>query len=253
MAISSVNRRLASDSQRKDLLGRLLEELEQGVDSKGRTLDIKDIQTEAFGFIVAGSHTTAATSILLLWHLFHNPPVLAKLRNEIDTLQDVEGAPPCYPFSVLANLPYLQATVSENYRISPVFVMPLMRVVPEGGKVIAGEFVPAGTDVSICNYALHHDPEVFGPDLERFDPDRWLNAGYNKAGYLMPFGAGHRACIGRNIATTEIYKLIVSLLARYDLEYLPADGEMGTSIPKTRSFGVADLEGSMMVKVRMRG
>jgi benzoate 4-monooxygenase len=59
LAITSVNRRIAGDSRRKDLLGRLLEELQRGVDSKGNVLDVKDIQTEAFGFIVAGSHTTA--------------------------------------------------------------------------------------------------------------------------------------------------------------------------------------------------
>lgn len=221
------------------------------MDSKGNALDVKDIQTEAFGFIVAGSHTTAATAYFLMWHLFHNNTTLSRLQDELRavTLSDDN---PCYPYSALASLPYLQASVFENFRISPVFVMPLMRVVPKGGKVIAGQFVPAGVDVSICNYALHHNPEVFGTDLECFIPERWLKGDYNKSQYLMPFGAGHRACIGRNIAMTEIYKLVGSLLARYDFEYLPQAQSLNDTIPETTSFGVADLKESLMVRLRAR-
>jgi benzoate 4-monooxygenase len=184
LAITSVNRRIAGDSRRKDLLGRLLEELQRGVDSKGNVLDVKDIQTEAFGFIVAGSHTTAATISFLMWHFFHNNTALSRLQDEIRAVTPSEDNP-CYPYSALASLPYLQASISENFRISPVFVMPLMRVVPEGGKVIAGQFVPAGVDVSVCNHVLHHDPDVFGADLESFIPERWFKGDYNKSQYAF--------------------------------------------------------------------
>lgn len=169
---------MRSQSNRNDLLGRLLEELDQSADSKGNTLEIEDIQTEAFGFIVAGSHTTATTSTLLLWHLFHNPTALERLQNEIRAVP-LEDNNPCCAYSELASLPYLQACLTENMRISPVFTMPLMRVVPEGGKTIAGHFISAGTDVSTSNHVLHHDPAVFGENLESFVPERWLDPEYD--------------------------------------------------------------------------
>ena len=244
---------MQSKSQRKDLLGRLLQELDQGHDSRGNYLELKDIQTEAFGFIVAGSHTTAATITLLLWHLFHNPDTLERLQNEIRAVAK-NSDNPCYAYSDVANLPYLQACVTENFRISPVFVMPLMRIVPTGGKTIAGEFVPPGTDVSISNHVLHHDAVEFGDNLDKFIPERWLDERSTSSQYLMPFGAGHRACIGRNIATTEIYKVVATLLSRYDFEYRPSAGDVALphSLPRTKSFGVSDLVGELRVKVNRR-
>ncbi|KAK0105970.1 hypothetical protein ONS95_004479 [Cadophora gregata] len=253
LAVASVERRMKSQSQRKDLLGRLLQELDQGQDSKGNALDIKDIQTEAFGFIVAGSHTTAATITLLLWHLFHNQDSLQRLQNEIKTVKR-HGDNLCYAYSDVVNLPYLQACVTENLRISPVFVLPLMRVVPPGGKTIAGEFVPPGTDVSICNHVLHRDASEFEDYLDKFIPERWLEESNNSSQYLMPFGSGHRACLGRNIVTTEIYKVVASLFSRYNFEHRASTEGMDHSkcLPKTKSSGIADLEGKLIVKVSRR-
>tara|TARA_R110002060_G_scaffold22499_1_gene30485 strand:+ start:3178 stop:3930 length:753 start_codon:yes stop_codon:yes gene_type:complete len=244
---------MKSQSQRKDLLGRLLQELDQGQDSKGNALDIKDIQTEAFGFIVAGSHTTAATITLLLWHLFHNQDSLQRLQNEIMTVKR-QGDNLCYAYSDVVNLPYLQACVTENLRISPVFVLPLMRVVPPGGKTIAGEFVPPGTDVSICNHVLHRDASEFGDNLDKFIPERWLEESNNSSQYLMSFGSGHRACLGRNIVTTEIYKVVASLFSRYNFEHRTTTEGMDhlNRLPRTKSSGIADLEGKLIVKVSRR-
>lgn len=253
MAIDSVNERLASNSNRKDLLGKLLEELKAGVDSKGRTLDIIDVQTEAFGFIVAGSHTTAASAAILFWYLIRNSEILQRLREELDAVPAPPDGTACYPFSSVSNLPYLQACIAENFRISPVFSMPLPRFVPLGGKVIAGEFIPEGTEVSISNHVLHHDPDVFGDNLETYVPERWLDPTYDKSSLLMPFGAGHRACIGRNIATTEIHKLVASLLERFDFEIVLEDpAEKALVMPEAKSFGVAEMESSLLVKVRRR-
>lgn len=163
--------------------------------------------------------------------------------------------------------------MTETLRINPVFTMPLMRVVPSGGggALVAGARLPAGTDVSVTNHALHHDPAVFGGELERFVPERWLGGGGGGGGkggeggavaermkLLMPFGAGHRACIGRNLASVEINKVAASVLARYRVELV--DGEEGGEKkagggggrPPMTSFGIADLEGGLVVRLRRR-
>ena len=123
---------------------------------------------------------------------------------------------------------------------------------PEGGKHIAGYFAPAGTEVNLCNHVLHHNESVFGPNRETSRPERWLDRDYDKAQYLMACGSGHRACIGRNLANVEIQKIVVSLLARYEMELagdqVTAPGEM----PKTKSFGIADLDEDFLVRLRKR-
>lgn len=42
------------------------------------------------------------------------------------------------------SLPYLNACINESARMHPVVGMPLVRVVPEGGREIEGYFLPAG-------------------------------------------------------------------------------------------------------------
>ena len=249
MAVASVHDAMEKKSDRKDLLGRLLEEVEAGTDNKGRSFDLVDVQTEAFGFIVAGSHTTATSTTVLLWYLLHNPESLKTLLEEVRKLPKPETA--SYPNHATRDMSYLNAARDESFRISPVFVMPLPRIVPEGGKMIAGSFIPTGTEVSICCHALHHDETVFGPDLERFNPKRWLSEDYDGAPYLMPFGSGHRACIGRNLANVEMQKIVVSILARYEVA-LVGDADTGPRMVRTKSFGAAEVTENFIVKLTRR-
>ncbi|KAB2568799.1 Cytochrome P450 monooxygenase gsfF [Lasiodiplodia theobromae] len=150
LAIDRITHRLAHpDPSRRDLLAKLISSYENAdPDAAGGQLDVVDIQTEAFGFIIAGSHTTAATITLLFWHLLHNPQTLAKLEDEVASL-DRGGGDGSVPYAVTTatKAKYLAAAVTETLRINPVFTMPLMRVVPGGaGTVVAGARVPAGTD-----------------------------------------------------------------------------------------------------------
>jgi cytochrome P450 len=243
-------------SFRHDLLGPLLEELEEGLDNKGQAFDLVDVQTEAFGFIVAGAHTTSSSITLLLWHLLHNPDILSRLRDEIESAPGLDNSQSRYSFNRLASLKYLGATISEGFRINPVFVLPLMREVPPGGQMIAGSFIPAGVDVSVCNQVLHHDEAIFGPVLDRFTPERWLQADYDGAAHLIPFGSGHRACIGRNIAMAEILKVVAMIVSRYEIKSVDLTtgrGEKGdSSMPPTTSVGAAELVGQLLVSLSHR-
>jgi unspecific monooxygenase len=70
---------------------------------------------------------------------------------------------------------------------------------------------------------LHRDPEVWGPDAEEFDPDRFeARAARSRAPHTFkPFGTGARACIGRQFALHEATLVLGLLLRRYDLRADP--------------------------------
>lgn len=74
--------------------------------------------------------------------------------------------------------------------------------------------VPNGTNMWIDVVAMHHDPELWGKDVNEFKPERFIddvNGGCNhKMGYL-PFGFGGRMCVGRNLTFME-YKIVLTLL-----------------------------------------
>lgn len=94
---------------------------------------------------VAGSHTTSGTLTLLFAHLLQNPDILKKVAAEID--KELSGVTEdTVPLKGLeAKLPYTMACVNENFRMNPVFSMPLPRkVIAEEGHVIDGRVIPGG-------------------------------------------------------------------------------------------------------------
>lgn len=76
----------------------------------------------------------------------------------------------------------------------------------------------------------------------------------------MHFGLGGRQCIGKTIATTNIYKLMSTLLREFEFE-LPSEqerlaierGAFKGQMPRLVSVGVSELEEPLMVKAKLRG
>ena len=96
---------------------------------------------------IAGTHTTSATVTLLFYNLLHNPDVLRSCVREIDdSLPPLGDDKLAYSVTEVENsLPYLRECVKENFRLTPVFTMPLERKVtdPEG-IVVAGRHIVQG-------------------------------------------------------------------------------------------------------------
>ncbi|KAI7782798.1 hypothetical protein LA080_012839 [Diaporthe eres] len=246
--------------QRKDILTNLI--LAKDPET-GELLTQTDLETEAFGFIIAGTHTTSATSTLLFWNLLHNPDTMERCVDEIRSkLPDLGSDKVAYSVTeVEASLPFLRQCVRENFRTTPVFTMPLpRRVVAPEGVTIAGEHIEQGTSVAVCNHAFHHNPEIWGADHNVFDPDRWEQPeSAKRARYLMHFGLGGRQCIGKTVAQTNIYKLASTLLQEFDLCLADRDeldsasrGDYRGVLPPLISVGISDLEGPLMVTAKRR-
>ena len=50
---------------------------------------------------------------------------------------------------------------------------PLQRVAPEGGGIVCGKFIPAGTHVVVNQWAVYRDPRYFS-EPDKFIPERWM-------------------------------------------------------------------------------
>ena len=96
---------------------------------------------------IAGTHTTSSTTGLLFYHLLHNPEYLVELVNEIDRkLPPLDGNRLAYSVAEAeSSLLFLRNCMRENFRITPVFTMPLeRRVLAPGGLVLDGNYIPEG-------------------------------------------------------------------------------------------------------------
>ena len=149
MTAAHVAAELARDKtvERQNILNRLVNATDP---ETGAGLTDDTISSEAFAFLVAGSHTTSGSLTLLFYHLLHNPVAAKQLTEELARfmpLGDQENRCGSIPaFSGLEQqLPYMTSCVREAFRVSPVFTMPLPRKIVEyGGMEIDGYHVPQG-------------------------------------------------------------------------------------------------------------
>ena len=171
--------------------------------------------------IGAGSDTVAVTLTTILFLLLKHPDVQGKLEKELHTAveegklnADVPG------WNEVHQLPYLEAVVKESMRYRSVTAFGLDRIVPKGGAMIAGRFMPGGTIVACHNEAIHRS-SIYGTDTSEYRPERWTEASVEQRKRMeqcfLGFSQGKRMCLGRNLAMLEIKKLIPLLLLKLDV------------------------------------
>ena len=80
--------------------------------------------------------------------------------------------------------------------------------------------VPKGFNVVVT---LHTDPEIWGPDAYKFNPDRFANGitGACKLPLYMPFGVGPRVCLGQNFAMVELKVLRALIVSNFSFSLSP--------------------------------
>ena len=79
---------------------------------------------------------------------------------------------------------------------------------------VDGIDIPADSLVIMSPWLVHRHPSMW-PDPLRFDPDRFAG-GVPQEGYL-PFGAGPRLCIGRDMARLEGAVVLGELASRWQV------------------------------------
>ena len=185
----------------------------------------------ALNNVAAGGDSSAATMTAIVYNVLKSPPVLSRLQAEIDA-SITHSSPSRSPVSweTSQKIPYLDAVIQEAIRLHPASGIFFDRIVPEGGLHLPdGRFIPAGAVVGMSPWIVNRDKAVFGATADDFVPERWLRRKEeNQADFLtrlsrmkgaiLSFSAGKRRCIGRNFALLEIFKVIATLFANFDIK-----------------------------------
>lgn len=104
------------------------------------------------------------------------------------------------------------------------------RDTPSQGAVICGVHIPGGVAVGVPAATIGRNADVYA-NPNTWDPDRWSDERADLATMktsFLGFGYGSRQCIGRNVATQFITKMIATLLLHYDVELEDPELVLGT-------------------------
>lgn len=154
--------------------------------------------------LLAGYETTA-NSLTWAWILLmQHPQIYAKWQHALDT--DASNSPEL-----------TKALFDETLRLYPSAWVIGRRAL--GDDHVGEVAIPAGAVVTISPFLLHRHPG-FWDEPETFRPDRFLLGGArptHRYAYI-PFGAGHRYCIGSSYAYDEATMILCALGRRYTFE-----------------------------------
>lgn len=188
----------------EDVLSMLL----QAHDEHGDRLDDEEIRDELRTLLFAGHETTAIALCWAVDAVGRHPAVAKRLAEELATVPDGADA------EALAKLPYLEAVCNESLRRYPI-VTENLRGLHEPLELGGYQLRPP-TCVSASILGVHMNPEVY-PEPEAFRPERFLERKYGPHEFL-PFGGGHRRCIGAAFASFELRIVLGTLLRELTLE-----------------------------------
>lgn len=206
-AVESVIAARRTGQPGSDTLWLLIHAMDEGIASP------TEVRNEVVTLIVAGHETVAATLTWTWVLLAENPDVEERVHTEVDRLPDPSVT--AWDADVLGQLPYTRAVIDECLRLfPPAWVISRRSLEPDS---LGGFPLPAGATVIASPYAIQRDSRWW-VSPHRFEPGRFMGSASPResgAGPLtyLPFGAGPRLCIGRDLALMEA-PIVVAALAR---------------------------------------
>lgn len=167
--------------------------------------------------ILAGSETSSGTLTVVFLLLGLHPNAWQRIVTEQQALVYQYG--PSLSRELLEdNCSYLEAVLLEALRLRPI----------AGGSmrgttktiIVDGKQIPKGWAVLYDRYLTHLlDPQTFQEDESHMDvrdgfvPERWLDSATRPTDFI-PFGAGPRYCLGKDLAMLEMMVFVAELARR---------------------------------------
>ncbi|CAD0113980.1 unnamed protein product [Aureobasidium uvarum] len=222
IAARAVSDRLAEMEKQEDNHLDILALLLKSKGPGGLPMQPDEITSEALTQLIAGSDTVSNTSCAIVYWILageRDAPgtILPRLHQELDTAISSSAAIASY--ARVKSLPFLRRCVDEGMRLHSTSAIGLPRLVTAVSGVWFDEIhFPYGTVLSVPSYTVHHDAKIWGNDVGRFNPDRFLakNLTSRQKMAFNPFSHGPRACVGQNVALMELSLIVATLFRRYD-------------------------------------
>lgn len=181
----------------------------------GKRLPDDNIRYQLITLLIAGHETTSGLLSYALYYLSQNPQVEERLQAEIDSVlgRDYSYRP---TYHDVERLDYTLRVLKETLRLCPT--APGFNKTVYKDTVVSGKYAVAkGSRVMVTLAGLHRNPQYWGSEPEKFDPDRFLPAAEaaRHPDAYHPFGIGMRSCIGFQFALVEARLVLAALYQRF--------------------------------------
>ncbi|KAM7188502.1 cytochrome P450 52A13 [Naviculisporaceae sp. PSN 640] len=198
----------------------------------------RDLRDQLLNVLLAGRDTTACCMSWVFRLLVRHPDVMIRLRSEITDIMQNCTIP---SRDQIKKMKFLSCVIRETLRLYPSVPLNFRQanvttILPTGGGPDGQSpmLVRKGELVVFSSYTNSRLKSVFGPDAEKFRPERWETGELGDPGWkYYPFIGGPRRCLGEDFALMEISYTIVRLLQAFPVIELP-EGEPNEPIGTER-------------------
>ncbi|KAF9264950.1 cytochrome P450 [Marasmius fiardii PR-910] len=184
------------------------------------TQDDKVIMDSIINILLASRDTTASLLTFALYMLTEHRDLAQRMRDEV---MEHVGETKSPTYEDIRGMKLMRAFLNETLRLYPPAPnnsrtsVKATTLVNENGPPL---FVPENCKVMYNVFLIHRRRDLWGPDADQFDPDRFLDERLHR--YLvpnpfifLPFGAGPRICLGQQFACNETSFFLVRLLQNF--------------------------------------
>ncbi|EIW84500.1 cytochrome P450 monooxygenase pc-3 [Coniophora puteana RWD-64-598 SS2] len=186
------------------------------------TTDRVVLRDEVLNIMLAGRDTTASTLTSTIYFMAMYPHVMDRLREEVLTKVGPSRRP---TYDDIRDMKYLRAVLNETLRLFPPVPFNIRQTtkdttLPSPEPDQKPVFIPRDTAVIYSVMMMHRRKDLWGPDADEYDPDRFIDERLHK--YIvpnpfifLPFNAGPRICLGQQFAYNEMSFMLIRLLQNF--------------------------------------
>ncbi|KZV64469.1 cytochrome P450 [Peniophora sp. CONT] len=224
---------------KEDLLS-ALRRANEAEEARSKITDV-ELFDQVSNIMLAGHDTTASTLTFWLWELAQNPEWQKRVREEVRAVRRKIAARGDSQWSIAdyEGLTIMRATLNEAMRLHPIVwilareagqddVIPLATpITTKSGQKVSSVTVRKGQGVDVCIHTYNRNADVWGPDANEWNPDRFIKMDKDSAvplglhANLLNFSGGIRGCIGFRFAILEMQAIAATLVEKFEFALPP--------------------------------
>ncbi|XP_078522819.1 cytochrome P450 2J2-like isoform X2 [Lissotriton helveticus] len=208
------NHRENPEENPQDYIGFYLDQISKTRDDPGSTYTEENMVQMVADLFLTGTETATTTLRWALLYMVAHPDIQSEVQKELDA---VLGPSQVIEYEDLKKLPYTNAVIHEILRYGNIVSVGIPRQALKNTE-IQGFHIEKGTTVLPNISSVLYDPECWETP-KQFNPRHFLDqeGKFINRDAFLPFSAGHRMCLGEQLARIELFIFFTNLLRAFTL------------------------------------